>query len=82
LLQNLLSADTTVQPGSIGDLSESTLEEMVKSFNPADIVNPSIPSDTAEDGSAQADKTLEEKDTDDLLAETAIGNLTLLQGRV
>ncbi|KAJ5493137.1 hypothetical protein N7539_001883 [Penicillium diatomitis] len=28
----------TVQPGSIGDLDESTLEEMVKQFNPEDFV--------------------------------------------
>ncbi|KAL5001154.1 hypothetical protein BDV10DRAFT_160734 [Aspergillus recurvatus] len=61
--------DPTVQPGSIGDLDESTLDEMVKSFNPADFVDPSIPSETAKDDTAQADKTSEGKDTDDLLTE-------------
>ncbi|KAL4785701.1 hypothetical protein BJX76DRAFT_324054 [Aspergillus varians] len=64
--------DTTVQPGSIGDLDESTLEEMVKSFNPNDFIDDSIPSDIAKDGQEeQADKTPEDKDTDDLLAEVS-----------
>ncbi|KAJ5103662.1 hypothetical protein N7532_004191 [Penicillium argentinense] len=35
-LQNEDEEVTTAQPGSIGDLDESALEEMVKSFNPED----------------------------------------------
>ncbi|KAL5339186.1 hypothetical protein BJX70DRAFT_364611 [Aspergillus crustosus] len=58
------SQDTTVQPGSIGDLDESTLEEMVNSFNPDDFSAGSIPPKTAEEGQT-------EKDTDELLAEVS-----------
>ncbi|RDW86575.1 uncharacterized protein DSM5745_03217 [Aspergillus mulundensis] len=61
--------DTTVQPGSIGDLDESTLDEMVKSWNLADFADASVPSDAAENDEQKADKTSEEKDTEDLLAE-------------
>ncbi|KAL4918882.1 hypothetical protein BDW62DRAFT_59584 [Aspergillus aurantiobrunneus] len=65
-------SDTTIQPGSIGDLDESTLEEMVKSFNPDDFAIASVPSDTAKDDQEeQVDKTPEEKDTDDLLSEVS-----------
>ncbi|KAL4926288.1 uncharacterized protein BDV17DRAFT_283413 [Aspergillus undulatus] len=60
--------DTTVQPGSIGDLDESTLEEMVKSFNPDVFADGAMPSKSAKDDQEQ-EKTSEEKDTDDLLAE-------------
>ncbi|KAL4940935.1 hypothetical protein BDV06DRAFT_223602 [Aspergillus oleicola] len=62
--------DATVQPGSIGDLDESTLEEMVKSFNPNDFADASIPSSATKDNEEeQVEKTTEEKDADELLAE-------------
>lgn len=75
-------SDTTVQPGSIGDLDESTLEEMVRSFNPDDFADASIPSGAAknaedegeedeEEKVEKVEKTPEEKDTDDLLAEVS-----------
>ncbi|KAL2835616.1 hypothetical protein BJY01DRAFT_68724 [Aspergillus pseudoustus] len=59
--------DTTVQPGSIGDLDESTLEEMVKSFNPDEFADPFIQPGTAKE--EEEDKSA--KDTDDLLAEVS-----------
>ncbi|KKK12064.1 hypothetical protein P175DRAFT_0515551 [Aspergillus ochraceoroseus IBT 24754] len=57
-----------VKPGSIGDLDESTLEEMVKSFNPEDFVDASISTKTAKkDQEEQADETSQE--TNELLAD-------------
>ncbi|KAL4810275.1 hypothetical protein BDV18DRAFT_55505 [Aspergillus unguis] len=63
--------DTTVQPGSIGDLDQSTLEEMVQSYNPDDFADISVPSDTPKDdeGKEEEERTPEEKGTDNLLAE-------------
>ncbi|KAL2815019.1 hypothetical protein BJX63DRAFT_391280 [Aspergillus granulosus] len=57
----------TVQPGSIGDLDESTLEEMVKSFNPDEFADPIIQSEAAREG--EEDNSA--KDTDALLAEVS-----------
>ncbi|KAL4882836.1 hypothetical protein BJY04DRAFT_226885 [Aspergillus karnatakaensis] len=56
--------ESTIQPGSIGDLDDSALEEMVKSFNPDDYTDASIPPETAKE--AQTDK-----DTNDLLTEVS-----------
>lgn len=62
--------NSTVQPGSIGDLDESTLEEMVNSYDPKDFTDASIPSETAnDDKDVQEQKTPEERGTDELLAE-------------
>ncbi|KAL4868899.1 hypothetical protein BDV12DRAFT_168843 [Aspergillus spectabilis] len=58
------SQDTTIQPGSIGDLDESTLEEMVNSFNPDDFADASIPPKTAEERQVDCH-------TDALLAEVS-----------
>ncbi|KAJ5584456.1 uncharacterized protein N7459_004256 [Penicillium hispanicum] len=53
---------TTVQPGSIGDLDESTLEEMVQSFNPDDFsYDPlSEPPNKEEQESREVNELLEE----------------------
>ncbi|CEL07300.1 hypothetical protein ASPCAL10462 [Aspergillus calidoustus] len=59
--------DTTAQPGSIGDLDESTLEEMVKSFDPEEFVDPAIQPEAAKE--EEGDKP--SKDTDDLLTEVS-----------
>ncbi|KAL2865769.1 uncharacterized protein BJX67DRAFT_155099 [Aspergillus lucknowensis] len=61
--------DTTVQPGSIGDLDEKTLEEMVKSFNPDEFADASIRSEIAKEDEDEEKKT--SKDADELLAEVS-----------
>ncbi|KAL2829684.1 hypothetical protein BDW59DRAFT_141791 [Aspergillus cavernicola] len=61
--------DTSVQPGSIGDLDENTLEDMIKSFKPDDLADISLQPNTSDDQEEQEDKT--PKETDDLLAEVS-----------
>ncbi|KAI9369355.1 hypothetical protein BJX61DRAFT_519898 [Aspergillus egyptiacus] len=58
--------ETTVQPGSIGDLDETTLEEMVNSFNPDDYADALVQSH-ADQNQEENDTT--SKDAEDLLAE-------------
>ncbi|KAL3477556.1 hypothetical protein BJX99DRAFT_226132 [Aspergillus californicus] len=62
--------DITVQPGSIGDLDQNTLEDMVKSFNPDDFANGSVQPDTPQkDQEEDEDEAF--KDTAELLAEVS-----------
>ncbi|PWY84527.1 hypothetical protein BO94DRAFT_101923 [Aspergillus sclerotioniger CBS 115572] len=60
---------TTVQPGSIGELDESTLEEMVKSFNPDDFA----------DNIAHADRSTERQHEDRDLEEVLCDVSELLE---
>ncbi|RAH60326.1 hypothetical protein BO85DRAFT_224376 [Aspergillus piperis CBS 112811] len=56
---------TSVQPGSIGDLDESTLEEMVKTFNPDDFADNIVHTDKS------TEKDTQEREMDDVLRDVS-----------
>ncbi|PWY92400.1 hypothetical protein BO70DRAFT_383961 [Aspergillus heteromorphus CBS 117.55] len=50
LLEEAKEGSSTVQPGNIGELDESTLEEMVKTFNPEDFTDNVFHTDKTSEG--------------------------------
>ncbi|KAI9929026.1 hypothetical protein ASPWEDRAFT_105666 [Aspergillus wentii DTO 134E9] len=59
----------TEQPGNIGELDESTLEEMVKTFNPEDFADNVTYTDASKEG--QEEKEKEDQDMEDLLLDVS-----------
>ncbi|RAL01688.1 uncharacterized protein BO80DRAFT_473459 [Aspergillus ibericus CBS 121593] len=64
-LEDEQTDSTTVQPGNIGELDESTLEEMVKSFNPEDFADNIVHNDKS------TEKNDEERDLEEVLRDVS-----------